>query len=232
MEQVVIRLRDSFAARPAPSGAWLGTAVALAGVIVAVRPLWVALRPVITVVHELGHGLVGLLCGRRFTGVVIHGDMSGHTVTAGRPHGPGLVLTTLAGYPMPALVGAAMITAALAGRGALVLLVTLAALSVALIRSRSVFTVVTVVALLAAVGVLWWSEDVVATSTLAAALGVFLLVGAWRQFGAVARHGDRRDDPGALAAITSLPTLVWKLVMLMLIAAPTWWAGSALVHAL
>ncbi len=210
----------------------MGTAVALAAVIVLVRPLWVALRPVITVVHELGHGVVGLLCGRRFTGVVIRSDMSGHTVTAGRPRGPGLVMTTLAGYPMPALVGAGMIAAAMSGRGDLVLLAALVALGVALIRSRSMFTAVTVVALLVAVGVLWWSGNVVLNTTLVATLGALLLVGAWRQFGAVVLHGDRRDDPGALAAITALPALVWKLVMVLLIAAPTWWAGSALASVL
>jgi len=228
---VAIRLRDSFAAQPVPTGAWLSTAVALAAAVVLVTPLWVALRPVVTVVHELGHAVVGVLCGRRFTGFVIRPDMSGHTVTSGRPRGPGLVMTTLAGYPMPALVGAGMIAAALSGRGDLVLLAALVLLAVAVARSRSAFTVVTLAVLLVAVGALWGSGNVAVTTTLVAALGVVLLVGAWRQFAAVLLHGGRRDDPGALAAITALPAAAWNLVMLLLIVAPTWWAVSALAPA-
>ena len=81
----------------------------LATVAVVIEPLWRLLRVGITLVHELGHALVGVLVGRRFTGFVVRGDMSGHAVTVGPARGVGRVVTTWAGYPMPALVGAAMI---------------------------------------------------------------------------------------------------------------------------
>ena len=55
--------------------------LALALVAVALRPSWQVLRLGVTLVHELGHAVVGVLCGRRFTGFVLRGDMSGHAVT-------------------------------------------------------------------------------------------------------------------------------------------------------
>lgn len=223
------RLGQSVAAQAVPAGPWLVTALAAAAVIVAVPPLWRVLRPLVTVVHELGHAVVGLLCGRRFTGFAVSPDMSGHTVTAGRPRGAGLVLTTLAGYPMPALVGAAMIAAAMAGRADPVLLAALVLLLTALARSRSLFTVAVLAAGLVGVGALWWTGDVAATSTVVAGAGMVLLVGAWRQFGAVVAGGGRADDPAALARITRAPAWAWKLLMAVLIAVPTGWAVRALL---
>lgn len=228
-DHLLDRLSASVAAQPVPTGAWLVTAVAVAAVIVVVPPLWVVLRPLVTVVHELGHAIVGILCGRRFTGFVVSADMSGHTVTSGHPRGIGLVLTTIAGYPMPALVGAGVIATAMSGRGDVVLLVALILLLIALVRSRSIFTVVVLVGLLVGVGILWWTGDVAWTSTVVAAAGVVLLVGSWRQFGAVLGHGDRSDDPGALARTTRVPAAIWSLLMAVLIAAPTWWAIRTLV---
>ena len=52
-------------------------------VAVAVDPVWRVLRLGVTLVHELGHAGVGVLAGRRFTGFVLRGDMSGHAVTVG-----------------------------------------------------------------------------------------------------------------------------------------------------
>ena len=84
-------------------------------VAVAIPAVWRVLRIAVTLVHELGHALVGMAVGRRFTGFVLRGDMSGHAVTVGKPRGPGRALSTWAGYPAPAMVGAAMVW--LGGRG-------------------------------------------------------------------------------------------------------------------
>ena len=48
-------------------------------------------------------------------GFVVRGDMSGHAVTVGPARGIGRIATTWAGYPAPAVVGAA--TVWVAGRG-------------------------------------------------------------------------------------------------------------------
>ena len=51
-------------------------------------------RTLVTVVHEAGHAVVGIACGRRFQGFVVQRDMSGHAVTKGKPTGPGRILTS------------------------------------------------------------------------------------------------------------------------------------------
>ena len=70
------------------------------------------LRLGVTLVHELGHAFVGMLVGRRFTGFVLRGDMSGHAVTVGPPRGIGRLVTTWAGYPMPGVVALGLVAAA------------------------------------------------------------------------------------------------------------------------
>ena len=107
---------------------------------VAVPPVWQVLRLAVTLVHELGHALVGLAVGRRFTGFVLRGDMSGHAVTVGPARGIGRVLSTWAGYPAPAVVGAAMVWAAGRGWAAPVAHLVLVVLLVALLRVRSLLT--------------------------------------------------------------------------------------------
>ena len=63
----------------------LGVVVLAAALAALVDPLWRVLRLRVTLVHELGHAFVGMLVGRRFTGFVLRGDMSGHAVTVGPP---------------------------------------------------------------------------------------------------------------------------------------------------
>ena len=87
----------------------------LALIVVITPPVWQVVRLAVTLVHELGHAVVGVVVGRQFTGFVLRGDMSGHAVTRGPARGPGRIASTWAGYPVPALLGAAMVWAA--GRG-------------------------------------------------------------------------------------------------------------------
>lgn len=228
---VLERLGASLVAQEVSIGAWTAAAAALAALCVA-TPLWAVVRPLVTVVHELGHAVVGVLCGRRFTGFVVNPDMSGHTVTAGRPRGIGLVLTTVAGYPMPAAVGAVMIAAAMGGRAPLILVTAGGLMIAALVRARSLYTALALVTLLAATGAAWWRGSIELTSAAVCGAGVVLLVGAWRQLVSVVVHGGRADDPGALASLTRAPRWIWHLVMLVLIVWPTWWSASALAPAI
>ncbi len=55
--------------------------------------------------HEAGHALVALATGRRLTGIWLHADTAGLTVSVGLPHGPGMVATTMAGYLSPYVLG-------------------------------------------------------------------------------------------------------------------------------
>ncbi len=64
-------------------------------------------RHLATLLHEAGHAIIGILVGRKLRGIRLHSDTSGLTLSRGKPTGPGMVATLLAGYPAPAVVGLA-----------------------------------------------------------------------------------------------------------------------------
>lgn len=207
--------------------------LAAALVAVAVAPVWGVLRLGVTLVHELGHAGVGMLSGRRFTGFVLRGDMSGHAVTVGPARGAGRVATTWAGYPMPALVGAAAAWLAVRGWAPTVLTVVLVVLVVAALRVRSVLTAVVVLAVGAATGALWWAGPDRLQAQVVVGAGIVLVVGAWRHLAAVATTPDRgTSDPAVLARLTRVPRGLWVLSFALVCAWSTWvvaqtvWAAS------
>jgi hypothetical protein len=214
-------------AAPAP-GWWVAAALAAAMVAVALPPAWRLARPAVTIVHELGHAIVGILVGRRFTGFVVSADMSGHAVTVGPRRGLGRIASTWAGYPAPALVGAALVQISLHGWARTALFVVLAVLLLSLIFTRSLHTLLAVLGTAAAAGALWWWGSSALSALLTLAAGGFLLLGAWRHLGAVMRGGGRGDDPAQLAALSPLPAWLWTLSFALVIGACSWWAGSTL----
>ena len=208
---------DALVARLAPTASAssltvpaLLTVLAVALVAVAVPPVWRVVRLAVTLVHELGHAGVGVLVGRRFTGFVLRGDMSGHAVTHGPARGAGRVAATWFGYPAPAVVGAVVVW--LAGRGwaAPVVSVVLAVLVLAVARVRSPLTLLVVLVAIAATGLLWWRRDDVVQQQVLVGTGVVLVVGAWRHLAAVLRDHSRSSDPGVLATLTHAPRVVWN----------------------
>ena len=214
------------------AGAPVVAVLVAALVAVAFDPFWRVLRLAVTLVHELGHASVGILVGRRFTGFVLWGDMSGHAVTVGPARGPGRVLTTWAGYPAPAVVGAAAVVLAVRGWSAPVLTVVLAVLIAAALRARSVLTVVVVAVAVIGGGALWWAGSPVLQAQVVVALGVVLIVGAWRHLGAVLATPDAAtSDPGVLARLTRVPRVVWNATFVLVLAAATWLAGRAVLGA-
>jgi hypothetical protein len=206
-------------------------ALVAAILVVAVPAVWQVIRLAVTLVHELGHALVGLAVGRRFTGFVLRGDMSGHAVTVGPPRGPGRVLTTWAGYPAPAIVGAGLVWTAGRGWGAPVLTTVILILLVALLRVRSLLTAVVMLVALGATGALWWWRDDAVLAQVLVGAGIVLLVGAWRHLGAVLRTRDRSSDPGVLASLTHVPRVVWNASFVLVCAAATFLAASGVARA-
>lgn len=214
---------------PVPAdGPWLWLALGLAALAVVLPPLWHLLRPAVTIVHELGHAVVGILMGRRFTGFVVSADMSGHAVTVGPRRGIGRILSTGAGYPAPAVVGAVLVQIALYGWARAALFTALCVLVVSLVFTRSGHTVLAVLASAAAVGALWWWGSAALTALLTLAAGIFLLLGAWRHLLTVALSGGRQDDPGQLARLTPVPAALWTASFALVIALGTWWACATL----
>ncbi len=200
----------------------LGVVAVIALLVVAVGPVWRVARLAVTLVHELGHAFVGIAVGRQFTGFVLRGDMSGHAVTKGRPRGIGKVVTTWAGYPAPAVVGAALVWLAARGWSSPALTVTLVLLLASLVRVRSLLTATVMLVVLAAAGALWWWRDDALQAQALVGLGLVLLVGAWRHLGAVFATRGGASDPGVLAALTHVPTVVWNATFVAVSAAATW----------
>jgi len=216
-------------ARLQPSGATeagaapVAVALAAAVAVVLINPVWRVVRIAITVVHELGHAAVGVLLGRRFTGFVLHPDMSGETVTVGKSHGFALACSTWAGYPAPAVVGTALVSAATRGAAAPVLAGIGVVLICSLVMVRSAYTAVVILVAAAGTAALWWWGSAQVQLVVTLALGVVLLSGAWRHIGAVAGRRTRagRSDSGILARLTPLPAIVWIGTFYLVAAAGT-----------
>lgn len=212
---------------PAP-GWWIPLALVLALAAVLLPPVWRLARLAVTIVHELGHAVVGILVGRRFTGFVVSADMSGHAVTVGPRRGAGRAASTWAGYPAPAVLGTLLVQISLHGWARTALFAALVVLLVSLVFTRSLHTLLAVVGTAVAVGALWWWGDPALTALLTLAAGAFLLLGAWRHLGAVISGGGRGDDPAQLAQLTPLPGWLWSASFAVVIGAGTWWAGATL----
>lgn len=182
-------------------------------VVVTFNELWRPARNLITIVHEAGHALVAVLAGRRLSGIRLHSDTSGLTLTKGKPFGPGMVSTALAGYVAPSLLG--LVFAALVGAGqtAAVLVVCGVLLLGVLVMVRNVYGFFSVLLTGAVLfGVAWWTSPVV-QAAFAHLITWFLLLGGVRPVGELQRkrrRGWARDsDADQLARLTGTPGLVW-----------------------
>ena len=115
---------EVFGTQPDPD-LWVVIATMVAA-LAAIVPhgVWRVSRNAITIAHEGGHGLVALLTGRSLSGIRLHSDTSGLTVSRGKPTGLGMILTAAAGYTAPPLLGLG--GAALLGAGHITLLLWLA----------------------------------------------------------------------------------------------------------
>ncbi len=185
--------------------------VALA--VVLTRLPWRIGRNAITIAHEGGHALAALLTGRKLRGIRLHSDTSGLTLSAGRPTGPGMALTLLAGYLAPSLVGLAGAGLLGGNRITLLLWVAVVLLLAMLVMIRNVFGVISIVATTGVVlGVSWYTSPEVQAAF--AYTGVwFLLIGGVRPVGELQalRRGGRmpHSDADQLAGLTGLPGIFW-----------------------
>jgi Peptidase M50B-like len=206
----------AFTAQPLPPR-WLvlGTG-ALALAVVASSRAWPRARTVVTIVHEGGHALVALATGRRLAGVRLYRDTAGETVSAGRTDGPGIALTTAAGYPAPSLLGlgAAALLAIGHLTGMLLLsLVLLAALAVAVRNVYGMLAVLVTAGVIAAVGLF---ASAVVQAGFGYAMTWFLLLGGVRpviELRRERRRGrTRRSDADQLARLTAVPGGAWVMI--------------------
>ncbi len=186
--------------------------VIAATALVAVIVVWPAVRMVVTVCHEAGHGVAATLTGRSLRGIRLHSDTSGVTVTRGRPTGAGMVLTLLAGYPAASVVG--LVAAWLAGAGHPVgmLWLLVALLGVMVMKIRNLYGGLVVVGLGGALGLATWYAPTHVLVWLAYGLAWLLLFAGPRPVVELAlsrRRATGGSDAAQLARLTHLPRLVW-----------------------
>jgi hypothetical protein len=190
----------------------LATAVAALAVIVP-HNLWRISRNAITIAHEGGHGLIALLTGRQLTGIRLHSDTSGLTVSRGKPHGLGMILTAAAGYTAPPLLGLG--GAALLGDGRITLLLWVAtALLVAmLVMIRNAYGALTVVLTGGAFLLVSWLAGPQVQAAFAYAVVWFLLLGGVRPAFELqmkrSRGGAGDSDADQLSRLTHVPAGMW-----------------------
>ena len=224
------------ATQPPPSAAVVAGTAVVAVVLVLWRPSWRLTRHVVTIVHEGAHGVAALVTGRRLSGIRLHSDTSGVTVSVGRPRGPGMVLTAAAGYVGPALLGLGAAALLAAGHAVALLWAVLALLALLLVQIRNWFGLWSVLvsgAVVLAVSELLPGQ---AQSAFAYLLAWFLLLSAPRPVVELQAERRRRrsstSDADQLARLTGLPGLVWVGVFLAVSTGALVWGGRWLLAGL
>ena len=179
---------------------------------------WSKVRLGVTVVHEAGHAVAAVLVGRRLSGIRLHSDTSGLTVSRGRPRGPGMVLMLAAGYLAPALLG--LLAAYLLGAGRAVGLLWLLVLLLAglLVWVRNGYGLLVVLVLGGGLFALTWWGSAELQSIAAYLVTWTLLLAAPRPLVELLGRGGRRSrtsDPAQLATLTHVPAVLWTLMLLL-----------------
>ncbi|MBB6173636.1 hypothetical protein HNR23_003696 [Nocardiopsis mwathae] len=200
-----------------PPPQWIIIAAgAVALLVVLTRGPWRLARNVVTIVHEGGHAIVALLCGRQLSGIRLHSDTSGVTVTRGRPDGLGMVLTVLAGYIAPSIVGLLGILMLVGNRITALLWISILLLLAMLLLIRNIYGVISVVGTgLVIFGVSWFTPAEV-QAAFAYFFTWFLLVAGVRPVFEL--QSQRRAQPtpqsdaDQLDRLTGVPGTAWVFV--------------------
>ena len=180
---------------------------------VAVDRIWRRTRNVITIVHEAGHAVTALATGRRLTGIRLHSDTSGLTLSVGKPSGPGMVATVAAGYLSPSLLGLFGVAILADGLVTIALWVSAALLVAMLALIRNAYGVVSVLLTGTVIVLVAWYAPASAQAAFGHAATWFLLIGAVRPVAELQRQrraGMARDsDADQLARLTRTRGLLW-----------------------
>ncbi|MFD5519903.1 M50 family metallopeptidase [Streptomyces sp. NPDC127066] len=204
---------EVFGTQPDPD-LWVVIATMVAA-LAAIVPhgVWRVSRNAVTIAHEGGHGLVALLTGRSLSGIRLHSDTSGLTVSRGKPTGIGMILTAAAGYTAPPLLGLG--GAALLGAGHITLLlwVATALLIAMLVMIRNAYGALTVILTGGTFLLVSWLAGPQVQAAFAYAVVWFLLLGGVRpafELQAKRTRGGAGDsDADQLSRLTHVPAGLW-----------------------
>jgi Peptidase M50B-like len=219
--------------------AWVVAVSAAAALLIVASPrLWRMTRIAITIAHESGHAAASVLSGRKLEGIRLHSDTSGETVSRGRRNGPGIVITALAGYVTPPLLGVGACALLAAHRVTLLLSLLLVLLIATLVMVRNMYGALSVLVTGGALFAVIWLADPALRAAFAYAVAWFLLFGGVRPVVELAqtrtravrlppgrrlasgRTGPGMSDADQLAWLTRIPAGAWvTLFALVAIAA-------------
>jgi Peptidase M50B-like len=228
--------RRASSVQPAPPPALIVLVAAAGFALVALPSIWPYTRMIVTITHEGSHAAAAVLTGRRLHGVQLHSDTSGLTVSSGRPSGPGMIITLLAGYLGPALAGLAAVGLLTAGRGLALLWLLVIMLALMLLQIRNFYGVAVIVGCTAVLIAVSWYLSATAQSTLAYLLTWILLIAAPKPVLELIRQRRggraRHSDADQLARLTPVPAPVWAVFFLVVNAAGLIVGTSLLLPAL
>lgn len=212
---------------PTPHRIYIYIALSV-GALGASHPLaWKATRLFATYIHEAGHAVIAILTGRKVLAIRLEADSSGSTKHAGvKGAFFSRFLTTLAGYPAPALVGYLIVFGLSTGHARLIIGSFYAlSFALALIQHSIRGWVVTISILVTCTGLAALSPVLMSISLYA--IAGYLLLSSPRtiiELHQVHRQmkklglakEERHSDAQSLAEITGLGAILWEIVFMVL----------------
>jgi Peptidase M50B-like len=211
--------RRAIAVQPPPGPLVVALTAGIAAALVLPRAIWPYTRILVTITHEGAHGVAAWLTGRRLQGIRLHSDTSGLTVSSGRPSGPGMVMTLLAGYLGPAVVGLVAVGLLIAGHSLGVLWLFVILLALLLLQIRNFYGFVVVVGCALVLILVSWFFPAPLQSGLAYVLTWTLLLAAPKPVVELIRQRRPRrasqSDADQLARLTHVPANLWAAGFLL-----------------
>lgn len=181
-------------------------------------PTWHKARHGATIIHEMGHVAMGWLWGRKVQGISLHSDTSGLTLTSGKGRGLGVLMTFLAGYPAPALLGLGLIWASVSGYSGAALTLVMALLALAFLLVRNFFGFLILTVSLIGAGTVFWHANPPVVTGFTLAVGIFMLLAGTRtcfDLRETHRHGKGGESDAEMASQHSLlPASAWVYIFI------------------
>lgn len=224
-EQLWQRIVEAFSGTDIPDVSLLELSLVLllATALSIPRATWKYFGLLATATHELGHAFAAVLSGQRLGGIRLRLDHSGTTTSYSRGR-LATVWSGFWGYPVPAMTGAALVSAGFGGWGPAALAIGTMVLvaSLLFIRNLAGFIITAVSAAGGAALILFVPHAF--TGHVAIVLGLALLVAAVRDLFKLSHvHLRRRDrlassDAYLLYRATSVPSIIWIGLFVALVA--------------
>jgi hypothetical protein len=200
---------------------------------VAAVPLWRFTQHTITVAHEGGHAMFGVLFGQKIEGVKVTGGGGGVTTFASKLPWLADLVISLAGYLGPSALGLSGVFLLQRGYAEAVLWASVALLAILLLKIRNPLGFITVIG--TGIVLYWVASHWADPAQLAFSYFWvwFLLIGGVRTitnlFWATFRQ-DPGSDAAALEKITFLPDVFWLAVFWLGAMAALIYGGATMLH--